>query len=99
MVVSDFDVFGITFAPYEADAPLVVDSNRVLPSAIVFKSFEPEAWPFELGQRRCSVQETELAQRDALEGLESPDALLAEQPFRVLVPEAPDHRAIILRLA
>jgi hypothetical protein len=97
MVVCDFDISGIAVAPDEADAPLVVDPNRVLASSIVFESLESEAWTFEVRQRRRCVEETELAQGDALEGLKSSDALLPEQPLRVLIREAPDHSAIILR--
>lgn len=61
MVVRDFDVFRITVAPYEADAKLVIYSDRVLASAIVFEGLESKAWPLELRQRRCRVEENELS--------------------------------------
>lgn len=41
MVVDDFDIPCRTVAPYKANAPLIVDSNAVLPAAIASQSFQP----------------------------------------------------------
>jgi hypothetical protein len=40
VVVDDFDFVSATVAPTEADAPLVVDANAVLPLAIALQCFE-----------------------------------------------------------
>ena len=41
MVVDDFGLPCRTVAPYKADAPLIVDANTVLPSAIALQRFQP----------------------------------------------------------
>ena len=44
VIVRDLDVIGITIDEAKADAPLVVDRDRVLPAAISFESMKPVAW-------------------------------------------------------
>lgn len=41
MVVHNLDVVGLAVMPPEADAPLVVNPNAVLPDAATLQSFEP----------------------------------------------------------
>jgi hypothetical protein len=41
MIVYNLDLVGLPFMPLEADAPLVVDPDAVLPKAVTFQSFEP----------------------------------------------------------
>ena len=43
MVVDDLDLPGIAVAPYETDAPLLVDANAVLPPAVAPQGFQPVA--------------------------------------------------------
>jgi hypothetical protein len=43
MIVDNFYVVSISSAPYEADAPLIVDADAVLPVAVVFQSVKPVA--------------------------------------------------------
>ena len=43
MVVHNLDVAGQPVMPLEADTPLVVDPNAMLPHAVALKSFEPVA--------------------------------------------------------
>ena len=40
VVVGDFDAFCPVVDPAEADAPLLIDSDAVLPAAIALESFE-----------------------------------------------------------
>src|SRR5881394_2885713 len=42
MVVNDFDVVGITFMPTEAQPPLIIDPDGVLPFAITFERFRDD---------------------------------------------------------
>jgi len=41
VVVGDLDVEGVSFTPDEADSPLVVDPDAVLPFAIPLQLFQP----------------------------------------------------------
>ncbi len=43
MIVHDLDIPGIAVAPDEADAPLVVDTNAVLPDSVASKGFQSVA--------------------------------------------------------
>jgi len=40
VVVDNFDLMGIFFKPEEADTPLVIDPNTILPSAVAFEGFK-----------------------------------------------------------
>ena len=44
MIVDDFDLKGVSVAPAEADPPLVVDPDAVLPFALARQAFQPIAW-------------------------------------------------------
>jgi hypothetical protein len=41
VVVHDFDIVGVSFAPMKADAVLIVDPDAVLSDAVSFQGFEP----------------------------------------------------------
>lgn len=43
MVVNDLNPFWTSFAPPEADTPLIVDSNTVLSRSITAQTLEPVA--------------------------------------------------------
>jgi len=43
MIVDDFDIAWASFAPYETDAPLVIDPDAVLAAAGASKRFETVA--------------------------------------------------------
>jgi hypothetical protein len=43
MVIDDLDHLGAAFPPDKADAPLIVDPDAVLPSAIAFERLKPVA--------------------------------------------------------
>jgi hypothetical protein len=40
MVVHDFDLVGVPFAPHKANTPLVVNANAVLPLPASFQGFQ-----------------------------------------------------------
>lgn len=44
MVVNNLNLFRVPVAPNEAYAPLVVDSDAVLPAAVACQSLKPIAW-------------------------------------------------------
>jgi hypothetical protein len=44
VVVRDFDIMGVTSGPSEADPPLVIDANAVLPASISRQPLQPVPW-------------------------------------------------------
>jgi len=62
MVVTDLNVVGITVDEPEADPPLIVDRNRILPSAIARKLMESiSRRDPQIIQSRCQVYVLKLA--------------------------------------
>src|SRR4051794_39190501 len=78
MIVHDLDVRRVRLAigPLEADSPLLVDADAVLPPPIALESFKTIArQPHERLLARCSLQDLESPISLALERLELPDSL------------------------
>jgi hypothetical protein len=72
MVVDDLDVVPVTVSPDEAQAPLVVDSNAVLPRAISLQGFEPVSGKrSEIFERARAMKHFELPLGHARYGFES----------------------------
>src|SRR2546430_5958004 len=68
MVVNDLDLMGITLLPSEADAPLIVDPNTVLPSALPSKLLEPvPRRDTQIIESLSGINDDKLAQHCALE--------------------------------
>ena len=44
MVIRDLDVVRVARAPFEADPPLAIDADTVLPGPVPRKTFEVVAW-------------------------------------------------------
>jgi len=100
MVVRDFDVVAIPFSPDEANPPLVIDSDRVLPHPITVERLQSVSRRrSKLSQFGRGVQLEQLPKRDSLESPESPRVLVVKQFFGFLRCEALDHSSSIERLA
>lgn len=84
MIVHDFDGHGIAFAPQEAQPPLVVDPDAVLPGAVTLQGFKLVAGR-DAQEVQCSrrVQLLKLAQRNLLDIREAFDPATVEQIFSV----------------
>jgi hypothetical protein len=93
VVVRDLDVVGVTTPPSEADPPLVIDPDAVLPLPITAQSFQPVARrDAQVVQAVRSVQHPELPQCHPLHiGSKPPDGVPFEQPLGVSIAEALDH--------
>lgn len=93
MVVDDLDRFSVAARPAEADAPLIVDADAVLPGAPADELLEPvprRHAEFVEPDRR--VQHAEFPEHDAAEvGREAPDGLALPEALGVAVGEAADH--------
>ena len=89
MVVNDLNPFWTSFAPPEADTPLIVDSDTVLARAITAQTLEPVARRNpEVFQMARSINLTQLAQRNAHDArVEGRNRLPRKQPLSLTIPE------------
>ena len=94
MVVRDLDIVGITVDESEADAPLVIDSDCVLPSSVSPELVEsiPRRAP-KVMQVSRQVDVFELPPRPTRDlGRESPRSAGHEQLLRLSICKRLDHR-------
>jgi hypothetical protein len=93
VVVDDLDEFGACVSPSEADPPLLVDANAVVPSTIAFQILEPipRRHP-QITQGVGCIENDQLAESHPLGALvELPHSLPLPNAFGVVVSERPDH--------
>ncbi len=96
MVIHDLNIVSIPLPPNKADAPLVVDSNAVLPAATAMQRFEPIARRRgQIAQVRSSIQLRQFSLRDPFDGAEAFHPLPQMEAFRLLRAEGPDHPPIV----
>lgn len=94
VVVDDLDLAGswLPVRPAKADAPLLVDPDRVLASAIAVEGFEAVAAEGAQGvERGGCVEDREPAGGLGLEALELPDELAGSEAFGCVVAIAQAH--------
>ena len=100
VVVHDFNVYGANVSPYEADAPLIVDSYAVLTLSIIFQSLQAIARRcFQEAQCLCRIKLRELSLRDLGQRLEPARVLPFIQRLGIFALERLDHARIVLRAA
>ena len=96
MVVDDLDIRGAgggVGGPFEADAPLLVDANRILPGPVSPKRFEAIARQRrQVAERRGGIQYVEAFPALSREALERPHEIAVGELFRASVSIAQDHR-------
>jgi hypothetical protein len=93
VVVYDLDVVCIPFTPSEANPPLIVDADAVLPTPITRQLLESVSrWASQVIQNLRRIQDQQLAKRHALQ-LQGPPphTLTFEDLLGIAVPEALDH--------
>lgn len=84
--------------PDKADAPLIVDANRVLSLAISLERFQLIARRrSQDSQFGSGVKLEQFTQRHAFNGAEAPAVVIVKKVFRLLRGEALDHTPRILR--
>lgn len=92
MVVRYLNVKGIRLDPAEADPPLVVYPNAVLPQPVADEGLQTiPRYRSEIRQRRSRVDLVQLSLRDAGDPLKPPAELAPEDLLGVLVPERSDR--------
>jgi len=97
VIVHDFDLVGVSISPDEADAPLVVDANAVLPRSIVLQCLEPVPRRNPQGiKSRRGVQLRQLAPCHGMQsGWQPAHNLPGKNPGCILVREGLDHKRIL----
>ena len=69
MVVDNFDLMGMFLKPEEADTPLVIDTNTVLPGAVALEGFKVIAGRIsQVCQPGGGVKHSELSTRNGKYG-------------------------------
>src|SRR3990172_415140 len=92
VVIHDLHVVGVAFLPAEADPPLVVDPNAVLPGSVPFQRLQLIAGRGgKVPQRSRAMQIEELASGRAFDGLEAGYRPIAEEHLRFLALVGLDH--------
>lgn len=89
MVVNDLNPFWTSVAPLEADTPLIIDSDTVLPCSITAQTLKPIARRNpKILQTTRGVNLTQLAQRDASDAwIEGRNRLPRKQVLSLTIPE------------
>jgi hypothetical protein len=88
MVIHDLDIETVPSAPLEAEPPLIIDPDAVLPLAIAPQSFEAVSRDRrEIGEACSRIQGLKLAPSCPLYGLEAPDKPIFEQILSIPAPE------------
>jgi hypothetical protein len=92
MVVHNFDVKGIWFHPTKADAPLIVDSDAVLPHTVAGERLQsiPRNGP-QIENHGGSLDLIKLSFRRLGDVMKPPAELAFEDLLGFLVAEGPDH--------
>jgi hypothetical protein len=69
MVINNFDIISVAFAPGEADPPLVVDSDAPLPFSIAVQFLESITRRYsEILDLGCSIEHPKLPERRSWDG-------------------------------
>src|SRR5712692_6313006 len=92
MIVGNFHVVGVPVPPHKANAPLVIDSDAVLPLPVTVQRLQPVARNGgQIPKFSRSIEHLELPKGRAFDGMKPPDSFAPEQPLRVTASEALDH--------
>jgi hypothetical protein len=80
VIIDDFDFIRFSVDPAEADSPLVIDPNAVLPCPVAPQGFEPVSGKFgEFFELHRRVQLFQFPPRDSLNELKPPHGDTLEQ--------------------
>jgi hypothetical protein len=96
VIVDNLDVEGVSAAPHETYAPLVVDANAVLTRPVALECLKPVSrWDTKIVESFGSVEEHKFSESDTLNlTRDSPRPTTLEQEFRVRVAERTNHAEV-----
>ena len=94
-MTGDFDLVGISVFPREADAPLLIDADRVLPIAVSFECLEPvgRGHP-EIVESFCIVQKAQFPKGHALDCRRQSAPQAAPDGGCLPIGETDDHNVV-----
>jgi hypothetical protein len=97
VIVDEFDIFCTSISPDEADAPLRVHADTVLPATVAGQLLKPIPWwNAEILDIFRRMDQLELPQRQPLhQSVNALDVLLIPDALGVLASERSDHDTII----
>ncbi len=101
VIVHDLDAARswLSVPPIEANAPLLIDPDGILPFVIARERFESIAWQgSQCFERRGRIQDRQALRGLLLESLECFDERTASKSTGLLVSIAQDHLAIRVRI-
>jgi hypothetical protein len=88
----DFDIFGVSFPPSEADAILIVDLDTVLSSSAAAQRLQPVAGRNQkIGERLRAIKSNQAPKSHGCDIVEFLDPLALEEPLALLAQETPDQ--------
>jgi hypothetical protein len=97
VVIDDLDLERIPVAPNEANAPLVVDSDAVLPLSLPSQRLQTvPRWNPQILKRNRPMQQ-QLSSGYTLERAKTRDVSILEEVSRVTRTERPDHPGGVYR--
>src|SRR5437588_12688305 len=92
VIVDDFHVVAMTFAPDKADAPLIIDSDRVLSFPISSQGLQLVPWRLSQDPQFCrGVELEQVPQGNALDGAGTLAVMIVEKLLCFLLSKAPDQ--------
>src|SRR6185437_11682897 len=99
VIIHNLDLFSAAVVPHEADPPLIVDADRMLPLAVAFERFQPVAWRVaQIAERAGAVKQEQLAAGLPLDAAETRHVLVREQASGRRVTERADHSPMVFYL-
>jgi hypothetical protein len=95
VVVNDLNLLGAGVGPHEADPPLVIDPDAVLPDTIALERLESVArWDPKIVEHLCGTHLAKLPERNPLDPkIDRPHSFPTPQSLGIPVAERPDHRS------
>src|SRR5688572_854950 len=92
MVINDLHILSVMAGPSEADAPLIIDPDAVLPQTVAPQSLQSIAGRnAQVIEARRDLQLAQLAASHDRDTLKAPDARSAREGFGVGTPKRSDH--------
>jgi hypothetical protein len=98
MIIHNFDIADIAFFPFEANSPLIIDANAVLPMPVAFQRFKLIAWRLlEILKGSGAIQIEQFAPRRPLKGLKADDTTIIKKRGGIATSERLDNASTIIR--
>jgi hypothetical protein len=93
MIIHDLHVFCMPVTPYEADTPLIIDADTVLPFPISLQGFQSvRRREAQILQTGGGIDRVEFHERSLLNVVgELPHELTLEDLLRISIVKRPDH--------